>query len=143
MRVCMRIIFEGAQAIKRVPEDLIASSYDETPRSFLDDTSVYYVVSSSMLSMTRQDIIASDKLLLSLAAQFVNPTSKHFDVLVQIVEIYQRSYGCYPIQNLIGDGIDWYLPVWEAPPDSIETAILLPFLLHTFPSDLPHLLVHL
>jgi hypothetical protein len=141
IKECMRTILQEAQAIDWPEEKaglLCGDNIGDTPDAFLQDFVVYCVVSSSMLLLTRQNVIASDELLLPLAVDFVNPTLDHFDDIVRISEVFQGTCCFFSERNHDAAG-EWRFPVWKNQPDCIETGILLHFLLQSNYSDFPML----
>lgn len=140
---CMRTIFQEAQSIDWLVEKaelLRGDDTGDTPDAFLQDFSVYCVVSSSKSLLSRENVIASDTLLLPLAIDFVNPTLDHFHDICWITESFQDSCLFFSEQNRGEEGL-WLFPFWEVQPDSVETTILLHFLLQSSMPDYP-MLVH-
>lgn len=131
MRDFMRTILQRAQNVNWPKEEPIIIPGGEpysTPDAFLEDFYVYCVVSGSMLLVTRQYVLASDEFLLQLAADFVNPSLRHYQEVESISGVFQESYFFFSEQNRDAQG-HWQLPRWHVQPDCIETAILLHFML--------------
>jgi hypothetical protein len=141
MKECMRTILQEAQAVDWPEGKAILLQGDDTcdtPDAFLQDFVVYCVVSGSMLLVTRQNVLASDELLLQLAVDFVNPSLRHYHQVEWISGVFQTSCAFFSEQNRDAQG-HWHLPLWNVQPDCIETAILLHFMLLSGYSDLPML----
>jgi hypothetical protein len=77
----MRIILQEAQRIEWTEgiDKLIEHSVvDYTPDTFFQDFAVFCVISSMMIILTTPNTIASDKELLSLVSDFMNPALDHY-----------------------------------------------------------------
>ncbi|CAO2649625.1 Nn.00g070100.m01.CDS01 [Neocucurbitaria sp. VM-36] len=132
---CMRTILQGAQAInlsEKQRELLRDNDYNHTPDAFIQNFAVYCVASSLMLLLTRQNVVASDALLLQRAVDLSNPSLDHYDDFAYICNSFENGTSFFYEQNL---GLDWSFPSWRSQPDCTEASILLHLLLPTSYSD--------
>lgn len=144
IKECIRTIFQEAQAIDLhdwpdAKAELLSQPHcyfsSDTPDLFLQDFAVYCVVSSSKLLHTKQNVIALDKLLLSLVVDFVNPALTHFDSIVRLNDCFEQ-WGFFVDHLYPVDG-EWFFPSWNVQPDCVETGILLNLLCISCYSDFP------
>lgn len=134
-------IIQEAQAITWQKENDILLHGDghgirDTPKAFLKDFAVYCILSALMLLLTRQSIIVSDKALLLLAVDFVDPSLSHFNNISLIINAVQDNCLFFSDQNHDFAG-GYYLPYWETQPDRAEAGILLSLLVQACQSDVP------
>ncbi|KAH7094916.1 hypothetical protein FB567DRAFT_511316 [Paraphoma chrysanthemicola] len=135
MKDCIQNILREAQTVE-MPDEEINSRGPGTPQAFLEDFSVYCVVSGCMLLLTRQSVLASDEMLLQLAVTFVNPSSCHYPAVNWISDAVDRTNTFF--LDYSNNGFATFrLPSWEVQPDCIETATLLHFMLLSYHSGLP------
>ncbi|KAH7085265.1 hypothetical protein BKA63DRAFT_499280 [Paraphoma chrysanthemicola] len=135
MKECMQTSLREGQTVNR-QEDEKGFLENDAPVAFPKDFGDYSVLSGLMLLLTRQNVLASDEVLLQLAAVFVNPSFRHYPAVKQICEIYEE--GCYFFSEQIYNNQDnVQLPLWKVQPECIETGILLNFMLLSTDSSLP------
>jgi hypothetical protein len=129
----MRIIFQEAREVQ-CPEDvekLICDTRNnpwDTPDAFLQDFTVYCVISSMMLMLTMSDAIASDNVLLSLVADFMNPSLDHYYDASRICHCFEETTGFFADQSQNATSFMEF-PTISTDSDSGEHVIFLHLLL--------------
>jgi hypothetical protein len=129
----MRIIFQEAREVQ-CPEDvekLICDTRNnpwDTPDAFLQDFTVYCVISSMMLMLTMSDAIASDNVLLSLVADFMNPSLDHYYDASRTCHCFEETTGFFEDQSQNATSFMKF-PTISTDSDSGEHVIFLHLLL--------------
>jgi hypothetical protein len=141
----MRIIFQEAREVQ-CPEDvekLICDTRNnpwDTPDAFLQGFTVYCVISSMMLMLTMSDAIASDNVLLSLVADFMNPSLDHYYDASRICHCFEETTGFFEDQSLNPSSKACSImafPTISTGSDSGEHEIFLHLLLLSSDQDFP------
>jgi hypothetical protein len=141
----MRIIFQEAREVQ-CPEDVEKLIYDtrnnpwDTPDAFLQDFNVYCVISSMMMMLTMSDAIASDNLLLSLVADFMNPSWDHYYDAGRICRCFEDTTSFFLEQSLNPSSKACSImafPTISTGSDSGEHEIFLHLLLLSSDQDFP------
>jgi hypothetical protein len=132
----MRIIFQEAREVQ-CPEDvekICGTSNDlwNTPDAFLQDFTVYCTISSMMLMLTMSDAIASDNLLLSLVADFMNPSLDHYYDACRVCRCFQNTAYFFSEHDYIME-----LPTISTVSDNDEHVIFSHLLLLSSYQDVP------